>query len=147
MNGTKKFGQSQKLINLKDSNHRPKDVANSHMGTYLVEFNDVTCWILKVKTILKMFENHAWRTTTWQMRDAQKFRPKKVHRKFKFWIKLKSNKESKQGEYVSSGCKANNAITISKDVKIGARTLAICVNSLTHPKAKFPPIQHVGRRA
>ncbi len=46
---------------------------------------------------------------------------------------------------MSSGCKASNVITISKDVKTRARrarTLVTRVNSSAHPKAKLHPSQH-----
>jgi len=47
---------------------------------------------------------------------------------------LKSNKESEQMESMSDGCKASNALTISREAKVGARgarALAGCVNSST----------------
>ncbi len=68
MNATKKLNQIQKPTNPKNLSHGPKDATNSHMGTQLVEFNEATCWIFKIKKISKMFKDHAKRTTNWQMK-------------------------------------------------------------------------------
>lgn len=81
----------------------------------------------------------------WNMR--KNFDLKKPIENSNFELSWKFNKESKHGEYLFSGCKTSNVITISKDVKIrarGARTLVTRVNSLAHPKAKFHHIQHEG---
>jgi hypothetical protein len=40
MDATRKLGLNQKLISSKNSNHRPKDEADIHMGTQLVELNE-----------------------------------------------------------------------------------------------------------
>jgi hypothetical protein len=48
---------------------------------------------------------------------------------------------------MSSGCKVNNALIVSKDAKTGAkgaRVLATCVNSLTSLKAELRFNQHEG---
>jgi hypothetical protein len=42
MDATKRFGQSQKPTSPKNLNHKPKDVANGHMGTQMVELNEAT---------------------------------------------------------------------------------------------------------
>jgi hypothetical protein len=41
MNATRKLSQNQKLTSPKNSSHKPKDAANNHMGTQLVELNEV----------------------------------------------------------------------------------------------------------
>jgi hypothetical protein len=43
MDATKEFSQSQKLINPKNPNYGPKDVANDDMGKQLVELNEAIC--------------------------------------------------------------------------------------------------------
>jgi hypothetical protein len=40
MDATIRFNQSQKHKNPKNLSHRPKDVADGHMGTQLVELNE-----------------------------------------------------------------------------------------------------------
>jgi hypothetical protein len=59
MNATKRFGQNQKPTRPNNSNHGPKDAAKGHKKTQLVELNEATPWILKVKRISKMFKDHA----------------------------------------------------------------------------------------
>jgi hypothetical protein len=55
--------------------NRLKDEVNSHMGTQPVELNEAIHLILMVKRILKMLEDHARRTTSRQMKQAQKCQP------------------------------------------------------------------------
>jgi hypothetical protein len=40
MDATRKFGLNQKLISSKNLSHRPRDEADGHMGTQLVELNE-----------------------------------------------------------------------------------------------------------
>ncbi len=37
-----------------------QDVANAHMRIQLMELNETTSWIFRVKKISKMFENHVY---------------------------------------------------------------------------------------
>jgi hypothetical protein len=75
MDATKKLGQNQKSINLRNSSHRLKYEVDNHMGTQLVELNETIRLILVVKRFLKMLEDHARRTTSRQMKQAQKCQP------------------------------------------------------------------------
>ncbi len=75
MDATKKLGQNQKSINPKNSSHRLKYEVDNHMGTQLVELNETIRLILVVKRFLKMLEDHARRTTSRQMKQAQKCQP------------------------------------------------------------------------
>jgi hypothetical protein len=55
---------------------------------------------------------------------------------------LMSNKELKQGESMSNGCKTSNMLIIFKDTKVGARgarVLVVPINSSAHPKVKLRP--------
>ncbi len=70
MNATKKLSQIQKLTNPKNLNHGPKDAIDSHMGTQLVELNETTCWIFKIKKISKIFKDHAKRTSNQQIKHV-----------------------------------------------------------------------------
>ncbi len=58
-NAIKRLGQNQKPTSPNNSTHGPKDAAKGHMKTQLVELNEATPWILKVKRISKMLEDHA----------------------------------------------------------------------------------------
>ncbi len=59
----KGLAKSQNFSGAKNASYGLWDVTNGHMGTQLMELNEIISWIFKIKRILKMFENHVQQTT------------------------------------------------------------------------------------
>ncbi len=67
---------------------------------------------------------------------------KKITKSSRFELGWKSNKESKQGEFVSGGCKASNTLIIYDNAKVKANKARALVTHANFPirlKAKFRP--------
>jgi len=113
------------------------------MGTQLVELNESP----RSKKIRKCSKTMPKGPLVGRWNMCKNANLKESIESSKFELGWKFYKESKQGDYVSSGCKASNAITIFKDVKTRARrarTLVTRVNSSAHPRAKLQPREQGG---
>jgi hypothetical protein len=111
-------------------------------------------WWSWIKPFVKSLgSKESWRCLKtmpkWPLVDKRdmhkKINLKKSTKSLRSKLGLKFNKKYEHVESMSNECKVSNALTISKDAEVrarGARALAACVNSLTHPKVKLCPNRH-----